>query len=387
MRDRQAYLAAGRNDPLSDQQRKEHPYDFVSLPPTPAVGEAVGHSTYQDQRWNGSVVLVYVTESPLHVGSGSFELASDCGFAGDGRPLRGIVRSQGLPVLPGSSFKGAIRTRFEAITRSRLGGAKDRHKERANQVPSPLRSFAGGNHKVLIQDPRVAQLRQRPVDRRSTTATVAQQLAALSPAEALFGAMNYRGRVQPGEGRITCPRAQEPLSVPPMEGPVAHRLAKPGRIRLPAAQVPNLVIDEVEGRKFHFDGPVLGSRPQTNEAGQQVGEAFELVDFVPIGSRIEIGVRLTNVTAAEIGALLMAAGYGEDVGIVRLGGFKAAGLGKVRLLTERLEIHLVPGSTRRPWREERPIPFEVSPAITQARQRLIDPAALRELHEITTRQR
>ncbi len=121
MRDPQAYAQHGRNDPLAPEQREEHPYDFVSLPEKPAVGRAVGHDRYPADRLTGKLTLTYQTEEPLHVGSGVFETAEECGLAGGATPVRGIVRRLGEPVLPGSSFKGVVRARFEAITRSRLG--------------------------------------------------------------------------------------------------------------------------------------------------------------------------------------------------------------------------------------------------------------------------
>lgn len=374
MRDPKKYADHQRNDPLSDQQRQEHPYDFVSLPDAPARGTATGHDRFPGDRLTGRLSLTYKIVSPLHVGSGVIESAAECGLSGEEAPVRGIIRRLGRPVLPGSSWKGAVRARFEAITRSRLGVAHRPQKMDFVKLPRVLQpAGARGKVEVAVTDPRVKDLRPYLKKRGEPL-----RLEELSPAEALFGMMGYRGRLHPSEGVIEGPAAREALAVPPLESPAVHRLAVPGGSQAGETRV---VITRVEGRKFYYDGPLVDSR--TNETGRS---AQEWIDVVPAGCTIHIEVILESVTESELGALLVSAGYGEAVGIVRFGGFKPAGLGKVQLLeaTGELRRGWKTGSWHRPAAE----PLDPERLIACARQgHLLDDAALAELHEITTRSR
>lgn len=374
MRNPEAYKQHGRNDPTDPQQRSEHPYDFVSLPGRPAPGQAVGHHTYPPDRWSGTLTLEYETLTSLHVGSGCFDTAGECNLSGGDVPVRGIVRRQGLPVLPGSSWKGAVRARFEAITRSRLALAGSYSKIPVFKVPEALRGSEREKHKVKITDRRLDALKRLTVTRDEDPAANLRALERLSPAEALFGTMGYRGRVHPEDGRISGAGAAEILRSPPLESPVPHRLAKPGAA---IGRGTTIEIRELEGRKFYYDGEVITER-QTSRPGP----AYEELDHVPPGSTIRLEIHLEAVTLAELGALLLSAGYGEDVGIMRFGGGKPSGLGKVKLT--RAEARLAQGSANRSWKRPPLEEMDLEEAIRLARSGLVDQAALDELHKITT---
>ncbi len=377
MRDPKAYTDAGRNDPLDDQQRREHPYDFVSLPASPVRAEAPTLERYHQGRLSGTLELTYRVETPMHVGSGTFDTAAECGLDGGESPVRGMVRSAGRPVLPGSSWKGAVRARFEAITRSRLGLRPRDGKEPGFKVPGLLKqgSDRQGPYQVRLEDPRLRTGGPPRIVKR------AEDLHNLSPADALFGAMGYRGRVLPGEGRVEGPVATEPLAVAPLESPAHHRLAKPGKIENVGYN--KLEIREVEGRKFYYDGDVVHQRAVESGRGSRISS--EDIDHVPAGAKIHIEVRLDSLSDAELGALLIAAGYREDSGILRFGGHKPNGLGKVKLIKVRLALYRGPELRR--WK--RPDPEELDPqALAEAALgTLVDPGALAELHEVTTRRR
>jgi CRISPR/Cas system CSM-associated protein Csm3 (group 7 of RAMP superfamily) len=373
MRDRKAYRDAGRNDPHSVEQKREHPYDFVSLPERATAGSAVGHDQYPPERWSGVLTLVYQTCSELHVGSGGFDQVAR------GAPIRGIVRRQGQPVLPGASWKGAVRSRFEAITASTLGVASTRHGNVwSKKLPGVLQGSGREPFTVEIKD-----RRPKPRQDQETRRQQGSDIAQLCPAQALFGAMGYRGRVRPGEGEIKGPAPTKPLTVVPQESPQPHRLAKPGRAR--PAVGSTIQVDEVEGRKFYYDGPVVKQRNHRTAEGREIHVACDEVDFVPEGSAITIQVHLENLTAAEVGALLIAAGAGSEVGVLRFGGYKAAGLGKVTL--ESYTGTLVSGRERRPWRPAPAAALDLGAAIAEGLRTLIDRDRLRELHRITTHRR
>jgi CRISPR/Cas system CSM-associated protein Csm3 (group 7 of RAMP superfamily) len=374
MRDPSQYEEHGRTNPLSDEQRRQHPYDFVSLPLRPVKGSAVGHDRYLPGRLTGILTFTYQTVTPLHVGSGVFETAAQCGLSGGSQPVRGIVRRLGKPVLPGSSWKGAVRARFEAITQSRLGVSTRLAKVEPAKLPRVLRPLErGGKVKIEVLDGRLQNL--EPADVRNPS-----QLANLSPADALFGAMGYRGRLHPVDGVITGPLLEHPLSVPPLESPAAHRLAKPGAVHRADHGVE---ISEVEGRKFYYDGPLLESRAKEGDDRRPV---LEHIDAVPAGATITIDVLVESVTEAELGALLVCAGHGEGIGVVRLGGYKPAGLGKVRLTAVKGDLYR--GLPTRGLRQAAPEPLDPEGAVKAAhREGLIAPSALAELHTITTRTR
>jgi CRISPR/Cas system CSM-associated protein Csm3 (group 7 of RAMP superfamily) len=375
MRDRDEYLRQGRNDPYSAEQMQEHPYDFVSLPEKPAQGMAVGHERYHAERWSGSLTLAYEILSPLHVGSGVFETAQDCGLTGGATPVRGITRRCGRPVLPGSGWKGAVRARFEAITRSRLGLADTKSREQEFKVPHALRA-GKGPHFVQIKDRRVTDA-LKPLG----TVKGERALVRLSPAEALFGCMGYRGRIHPNDGSIEGPAAKDPLQVAPLDGPVMHRLAAPGATFKGKGK--QIEISQVEGRKFYYDTEVIHSRKIDVRGGTR--EVYELIDHVPAGGVVSIQVHVESVTLAELGALLIGAGYGAEVGIVRFGGYKPVGLGKVRLRS--VNSQLWRGTTARTWRRPAPEEVDVPGVVKAAVGALVDQDALRELHQVTTRKR
>jgi hypothetical protein len=384
MRSPEQYKEHGRNDPLSPDQLQEHSYDFVSLPEQPASGQAIGHDRFFADRLTGRLTLVYETLTPLHVGSGVFETAEQCGLAGGATPVRGIVRKLGKPVLPGSGWKGAVRARLEAITRSRLGQETRLSRVDDWKLPGVLRPGAGKIRIDLVDSRVTGALKPRSVNRafRESDDQVRKKLAQLSPAEAVFGVMGYRGRIHLSDGVIEGSAAREPLPVPPLEGPAAHRLAKPGAAH--KTDDGRVEISEVEGRKFYYDGPLLQSRSKKGEEDWR--PVRELIDSVPAGSTITIDVQVESLTEAELGALLVSAGWGEGVGIVRFGGYKPAGLGKVRLVKVTGEV--CRGTSTRRWR--RPAGEAVDPARAAEiarREGVIDSAALAELHDVTTRLR
>lgn len=380
MRDPKAYVDHGRNDPHSPEQRLEHPYDFVSLPDAPARAEAVPHNRYPDDRWSGTLTLVYRLETPMHAGSGVFETAEECGLRGGARPVRGISRSLGRPILGGSSWKGAVRARFEAITRSRLGQRTRTQPEPAFKVPEALKKGDAKKYRFDLDDPKV-----RASEPMGTVRRFEDLAGKLSPAESLFGCMGYRGRVMAGEGAVEGPRAEEPLKVPALDSPVAHRLAKPGGLVHSGGS--KYRITAVEGRKFYYDGDVMHHRVVDGAYGSK--EVYEWVDSVPAGSTITVEVQLQSLSVAEVGALLVSAGHGSEVGILRFGGYKSAGLGKVRL--ESATAELSKGRSTRRWKRSDHSPsetvFDLDASVEEARKSLIDGERLKELHTVTTLRR
>lgn len=387
MRDPEAYVRAGRKRPDSAEQRVEHPYDFVSLPASPRRHGASEHERYQAGRLTGRLVLEYELLTPMHVGSGVFETAGDCRLDGGhiqaDEPVRGIQRRAGEPVLPGSGWKGAVRSRYEAITRSRLTLFSDRQKLAIEKIPDALlddfhrerkaeqkarygNKSSGLKSQVSIRDPRLSRL-------KASFVKEPEHLQRLCPAEALFGCMGYRGRIHPGDGVFEGARAEKPLQITPLDGPCLHRLAKPGEARWVGRSIE---IREIEGRKFYYDGPIVHQR----SGNEQRGDPYENIDYVPAGNFLKLEVRVENLTLPELGALLLAAGHGTTSGILRFGGYKPAGLGKVVLREASAKVVAQPQRCR--WTRQAEL-YDLERAVQAALEDLVDSQALQELDQVT----
>jgi hypothetical protein len=191
--------------------------------------------------------------------------------------------------------------------------------------------------------------------------------------------MGYRGRVHPADGIIVSPPPGQPLEIAPMEGPAAHRLAQAGQAQIDRGLI---AIRKVEGRKFYYDGDVVTSR--TTRAGR--AQVSDLIDSVPVESEIRLEIHLETVTLAELGALLICSGQGGEAGVLRFGGFKPAGLGKVELTGAEARLHK--SRSTRSWKTADSPPLDLDDAVRAAHEsRLIDADALAELRAVTTMKR
>lgn len=107
------------------QARFLNPYNFVSLPDRDALPEALrdgppaGHDRYDPDRWTGSIPLTLTTLTPLLLPDHAQAVAGGKGDAPPPLPVR--VDQDGRPMLSMSAVKGVLRSRYEAITNSRLG--------------------------------------------------------------------------------------------------------------------------------------------------------------------------------------------------------------------------------------------------------------------------
>jgi hypothetical protein len=91
------------------------------------------------------------------------------------------------------------------------------------------------------------------------------------------------------------------------------------------------------------------------------------------------------VSPAELGALLICSGQEGEAGVVRFGGFKSVGLGKVELVNAEARLHQ--GTSTRSWKRSAPVPLDLAEAVRAAHQSLIDAVALAELKAVTTLKR
>ncbi|MEZ4436772.1 MAG: RAMP superfamily CRISPR-associated protein [bacterium] len=279
-------------------------YAFTPLPDAPRV-VARAEARF-DRRVEGTiggrVRLVYRLDEPVHVGAGHK-------LVEDGQPVRATVHSGEVAVVPGSSLKGAIRARYEAITRSCAG-----------QAPRPQRDIVSrsfGGFRVELAATKQAKdhsvftgCRTRPGD----------AAPALCPACALFGVMNRKARA--GFGDFDADAAATVQAMPAQYSPRLHHVGEFTADR----QAERLTVTRLHGRKFHG-----GRGPAPSGAAMRI-------EVIPAGAAVAGDVRLTNVTAAELGGLLVALGFARG-SLVKIGAGKNLGFG--RLWPTKIDFALI----------------------------------------------
>jgi hypothetical protein len=104
------------------------PYDFVLFEANPQRQKPDGHERWHKGKWTGSLSCELRVLSPLHIGSGIFELVN-------GQVVRGPVKRGLQFIIPGSSLKGVFRSMAEALSLSCV------NKTRASPRDLPLREL------------------------------------------------------------------------------------------------------------------------------------------------------------------------------------------------------------------------------------------------------
>lgn len=189
----------------------ENPYNFIPAPPRdrdhPSLGDRPpsGHHRYQPGLWSGRIGLELTTVTPL--------LIPDLGRPYDPqRPeehkIFGLrVDEQGVPVLPPTSLKGALRVAYEAVTGSRLGVFTEhgeplalRHPAKSGAAVVPVRVAADGEHLEILNG-------TTPIDAHGMPAGGEPQCAAWVPHYATRQLLK-RGRNEVHHGRRVWARVQ-----------------------------------------------------------------------------------------------------------------------------------------------------------------------------------
>ncbi len=269
-------------------------YRFVPLPDE--VHRQPRPHARHDQHEPGTVKVVleltYEVARPIHVGSGHWT------FRGR-TPVRMATQSSGRAVIPGSTIKGVVRSRYEAITKSCCIGRAPRDRKLSRGLPS--RTYP--EYTVVFDD----EVRRHPVFKPC------KANSDLCAACALFGLMSLRGRVVFRDLLAPANTSYELAKLPLRFSPRPHHLGKftsdHSRERL--------TVTKLRGRKFYsgnltkFDG---GS---------------ESAEVLPIGTQLTGTVACTNVTAAEFGGLLTALAF-IPASILRVGSAKAYSFGSLK---------------------------------------------------------
>lgn len=269
-------------------------YGFTPLPPKPRVVERP--QARFDRRVPGMVFgrleLSYKLDQPVHIGAGRKLVVN-------GGVVRATVRSRNTAVVPGSSWKGAVRARFEAITYSCAQQPPRRQKKIVSQT------FPGYSAELDRNTQRHAVFKQCRT-RAGVTAP------SVCPACALFGLMNRRARVTFAD--LVADQATVLESIAQQYSPRLHHV---GEIRVDRRNQ-RLTVHSLHGRKFHgHRGP------------EPVGKLMQ-IEVIPAGASISGSVRLHNVDPAELGGLLVALGFSSAPSFVKIGAGKNLGFGRVR---------------------------------------------------------
>jgi hypothetical protein len=280
---------------MSDEQQIPKPYEFIAFAaPQPQRERAVGHDRLVAERSSGRIELQLTLRRSLHVSSGGLEvmrtkegeeiLSQQTGiwrYGGSGVPERQYV-------VPGSSFKGALRSVVEAITASCVVVTTGTVRP---VLPQALRSC--GNVQNLCP---------------------ACRMFGMSGA----GSNNYQGQisvadahvVEGGIGVARTPRLWAPLR---------------GRRVIPFSYLSG---ETVRGRKFYYQ-----SKTASGPDGRIV---------LRPKSVLRATIYVENSSEAELGVLIAALGLHPSYPFLpRIGGGKPAGLGAVAVEVVETQLSTV----------------------------------------------
>ena len=277
-------------------------YQFVGMPDRVrrVRREAAVHDRRVVGALSGTLDVTFCTEQPVHVGSGFKVLRGDL-------VVRGAAEVRGAPGVPGSSLKGVIRSRFEALTASCAGPPPAAGKARSRSYPD--------------------------VDRASFTEEVRRKDVfhvcggdLLCAACALFGRMSQRSRVAVADFAAEGTFVIEAL--PEQFGPNGHHL---GDFK---------IVDGDRGKK-RFEVYKLKGRKFAAGRGPVAPNArLQRVEAIPPGTLVRGAIRVFNLLPEELGGLLAALGR-LPASALKIGAGKGQGFGRIALrsLVFRLQDH------------------------------------------------
>jgi CRISPR/Cas system CSM-associated protein Csm3 (group 7 of RAMP superfamily) len=266
-------------------------YDFVPLPGE--VHRIVRQNNQHDIRmsnyFQALIDVEFDANEPIHIGSGSRALQNE-------KVVREAARIEGRPGIPGSSLRGVLRARLEAITKSCCisGAPADRRLDKG------LPSQTYPDYQVQF-DPKIAQ---QVVFRQC-------QGGELCMACSIFGHMGTRSRLSVQD--LSSPKATSFATklMPQLFSPRPHHL---GEKRTTVEENKKLIINDLRGRKFHENG---GPAPTGKK---------ELVEVIPEGTTLTGRLSFSNATSEEMGALLAILGE-NPLSYIKIGSAKSHGFG------------------------------------------------------------
>lgn len=315
---------------MSEQEFVEKPFAYIPFAERVRKRPPAGHDRFVADLRTGYLAGTIEVLTPLHIGAGTTELTKRVApqYASHMPLVKAFVRSNGQRIIPGSTLKGAVRSIVEAITPSTVGkvGFRVRLPNRDLEEPRSLKreNRAARNLEPPAQNP-------------------------LSPADRLFGVMDYLGPVQfsdaPQEGD-----AVEITPMPPLYSPQET---------------------QVKGRKFYKHGkPATGGTP---------------VETIPVGTQLPLRCDFTNLTNAEVGLLLLALGQGAPPFHLKIGGNKPSCYGSIGITISGVHVHADVVAAYLHWEtEEEQLDIQALVAAALAEEGLVLQPQLQRLAETLT---
>jgi len=270
-------------------------YKFVPFPDSVARRrrDEACHDRVIDGTISGALRCVWTTEQPVHVGSGFKGLVG-------GVVVREAARVRNRPGIPGSSLRGALRSRFEAITRSCAPKPpREQRGLRSTSFPAWTAEVAHSAIKLPVF-----------TDCRDDV---------LCPACALFGKMSLRSRVAVEDLGVANDTTNFSIDrMPSQFSPNLHHVGVP----TPDHGKRVVHVDRLHGRKFAVHPAPLIERPE-----------LQAVEAIPTKTGLVGEIRVVNLRPHELGGLLVALGQTAPgtFDAVKLGGGKCHGFGRMRL--------------------------------------------------------
>jgi CRISPR/Cas system CSM-associated protein Csm3 (group 7 of RAMP superfamily) len=276
-------------------------YVFIPFPDKgPMVRRVARPNARHDRKvegaWFGALEIELLCDQPVHVGSG-FKTEEA------GKVVRRTARDGDRLLIPGSTLKGVLRSRFEAITRSCAGDPPNEHARIVS------RSYPD------VQRGRLAPgVRQLPVFENACG-----HKDQICPACALFGFQTgnatLRGRVSVADFVTAEGTAPVVETMPSQFEPRIHHL---GEFRVNRNdREPHFEVGPLHGRKFY-----VGPTPTRDAVG------YERIEAIPKGVSLTGTIRVFNLDDVELGGLLVALGVTPQSWI-KLGSGKHHGFGRV----------------------------------------------------------
>lgn len=262
------------------------PYKLVPFPKEkPQLQRPAGQQKYHENRYHGTLDLTLTVQTSLHVSTGAIALGTDVGQNSIALIKTMVRENEEKLIIPGSSFKGVVRSVYEAITRSCLCKVDRNYKQK---IPR-------GYQECEINLPK--------------------KRTAVCPACRIFGALNWQGLVNFSDAKCQA------------SGFRAGFMPSLYRPR-PEERQEYFKNGIVTGRKFYYHFSKAVDRGQQQGIPVQQASGKEYV--------FSAKLHLKNLSKAELGTLFIVLGQDAKNQIaLKVGGGKPIGMGTMTVTVDR----------------------------------------------------
>ncbi|NES19145.1 MAG: CRISPR-associated protein, partial [Symploca sp. SIO3E6] len=124
----------------ADSTISPKPYKLISFPrEKPKLQSPIGQDRYYTDRYHGTLHLTLTVKTAVHISTGVVAMGTDVKQKSIPLIKTMIQGSEENLIIPGSSFKGVVRSVYEAITNSTLAVVSPRYKQQVPQERLPCR--------------------------------------------------------------------------------------------------------------------------------------------------------------------------------------------------------------------------------------------------------